>query len=150
MMVQELIKDLFHTLTLSELQLMNKNYYDGNMSYNSLLYIDLIYYHEGEYTASKIADELCVSKPAVIMKINELIEKGYLYKQQDTKDKRNYYLYTTDKIKQEYDRYRSLDNQVAAYLENKYDDKQLAQFKMIFDDMCNTYINICRGKNNGS
>ncbi len=142
MLLQDLIKKLFHTLTISELQLMNKNYYDGNISYNSLLYIDLIYNRQGQYTASKIAEDLCVSKPAVIMKINELIKKGYLYKKQDPNDKRNYYLFVSDKIIAEYEVYRMMDDKVASYLEERYSQEELEKFKKIFDDMCAHYIEV--------
>ena len=142
MLLQDLIKKLFNTLTISELQLMNKNYYDGNISYNSLLYIDLIYNRQGQYTASKIAEDLCVSKPAVIMKINELIKKGYLYKKQDPNDKRNYYLFVSDKIIAEYEVYRMMDDKVASYLEERYSQEELEKFKKIFDDMCAHYIEV--------
>ena len=76
------IHQFFRDITLQELRLMNHSDDLGRLTYTSLLYIDLIWSNQGVYTASAIAELLGVSKPAAIMKINELMAQGYLYKKQ--------------------------------------------------------------------
>ncbi|MGI5958315.1 MAG: MarR family transcriptional regulator [Massiliimalia sp.] len=127
-LILKTIHTFFHTMTLEELQLMNENYPTKNITYNSLLYLDLIYTHQGEYTASMIAQLLCVSKPAVIMKINELIKLGFVYKKQSDTDKRAYYLFAREELLPQYMIYKKMDEAVAEKMTSRYSQKEIEQF----------------------
>ena len=78
-------------MSLYELQVMNGNDYYNGLSYNSILYINVMEQMK-ECTVSKIADALKITKSAVTLKINELVKQGVVIKKQSEKDKRVYYL----------------------------------------------------------
>lgn len=147
-MKEKLYKALFqffHDMTLNELRLMNRQITDQNITYNTLLYYDLVATHQGEYTASQIADLLHVSKPAVITKVNEMIKLGYLYKKQSTTDKRVYYLFAyEDGVRDEF-LYQKMDHGVVEALMEKYSKSDLDTFCDIMHDIGALYLN--KGEN---
>lgn len=147
-MKEKLYKALFqffHDMTLNELRLMNRQITDQNITYNTLLYYDLVATHQGEYTASQIADLLHVSKPAVITKVNEMIKLGYLYKKQSTTDKRVYYLFAhEDGVRDEF-LYQKMDHGVVEALMEKYSKSDLETFCDIMYDIGALYLN--KGEN---
>lgn len=96
-MTRDVVKKFFYTLSLNELNLMNHNQLCPDVSYNTLLYLDLIYFIP-DCTASKIAQQLHISKPAVTSKINDMIAQGLVKKVQSQKDKRVYYLTFNDQV----------------------------------------------------
>ena len=71
MELQKALDTFYYSTALCDLRLMNKQFVDKNITYNSLLYLELIFSMEGKCTASKIAELLYISKPAVTLKINE-------------------------------------------------------------------------------
>lgn len=86
MELRRALDSFYYSTALCDLRLMNRQFIDENITYNSLLYLELIYAMDGRLTASKIAEMLCVSKPAVTLKINELIRQGLVVKTPDPKD----------------------------------------------------------------
>ena len=87
------LEKFYHDIAISELKFQNSFTGREKLTYNDILYLDIIAGHSGEYTATKIADMLHVSRPSVTNKINELCKKGYVTRKQDDKDKRIYYLF---------------------------------------------------------
>ena len=85
------INDFYYHMALYELQVMNGNDYYNGLSYNSLLYNNVMEQME-ECTVSKMADVLKITKSAVTLKINELVKQGVVVKKQSEKDKRVYFL----------------------------------------------------------
>ncbi len=67
---------IFHDSAIAELRLLHNGTSDPNLTYNDILYLNIIEAHSGEYTASNIADMLYVSRPAVTQKSNELEKMG--------------------------------------------------------------------------
>ncbi len=94
--LSDAITKFYHDLSISELQIQNSLQGQTKLTYNDILYIDIIRAYPGKYTSSKIADILCVSRPSVTKKIKELIKKGYLIRKQCEKDKRVYYLFVNE------------------------------------------------------
>lgn len=86
---------LFHDMAIAELRIQNYDYSSNKLTYNSILYLDIIDAHPGEYTASNIADMLHVARPSVTQKLNELEKMGYITKKRSKTDKRIYYLYVS-------------------------------------------------------
>ncbi len=90
------LEKFYHDFAISELKFRNS--FNGNekLTYNDILYLNIIAGHSGQYTATKIADMLQVSRPSVTDKINQLAKKGYVIRKQDEKDKRIYYLFINE------------------------------------------------------
>ena len=76
MELRKALDTFYYSTALCDLRLMNKQFVDENITYNSLLYIELIYTMNGTCTASKLAELLHVSKPGVTLKLNELLRQG--------------------------------------------------------------------------
>ena len=74
-------------LIINELRLMNSTNTSNNITYNSLLYLDIIGYKKN-CTVSYIADVLNVAKSAVTLKVKELEKMGLVKKTQSEEDKR--------------------------------------------------------------
>lgn len=131
---------LFYNLTLNELSAMNKKYADSSITYNSLLYVDLIRAHHGKCTASSLAELLNVSKPGVITKVNELIKQGYIYKKQSETDKRIYYLYANEDAVPAFEYYKKMDMQVAEKMAQRYSSQEIEKFCSMLETMSEFYL----------
>ncbi len=98
-MISELTKAMtkfYHDLSIAELRLQNGLQGQTKLTYNDLLYIDIIRAYPGKYTSTQIADMLCVSRPSVTKKIKDLMRKGYVTREQSPNDKRIYYLFVVE------------------------------------------------------
>ena len=62
---------LYYNMTIYDVRYVNRSI-TGNLSYNSIMYLDIIAYQDN-CTVSSIAETLGISKPAVTKKVNELI-----------------------------------------------------------------------------
>jgi len=91
MLLQNALNQYFYTMTINELQLMNTKFHSLNITYNSLLYLDIISYTKN-CTTTFLAQSLRISKSAVTIKVNELVKQGLIIKQQSEDDKRVFYL----------------------------------------------------------
>ena len=80
MKLRKALNTFYYSTALCDLRLMNKQIVDENITYNSLLYMDIIYTMNGTCTVSKLAEMLHVSKPGVTAKINELLRQGVITK----------------------------------------------------------------------
>ena len=128
------IKDL----KCSKLQDYNK------LSYNSILYLELIYLNNGKITASDIANLLNVSKPAIIQKINYLVDEEYIIKEQDKKDKRIFKLFLNPNCLFFIEK-RKKEKEVKK-MEKKYTKEEIEIYLTIFEDFKKVLI----GGNNGN
>ena len=133
------VSQFFHDYTLNEMHMMNRYNPHSQLTYRSLLYLDLIYGRPGYYTASSLADALHISKTAVIMKVNELIKKGYIFRKQSTEDKRVYYLYVNQETLPEYTVYQEIGERVAENMCKKYSSQEIELFCRMLSDMDKTY-----------
>ena len=121
------INNFYYHMALYELQVMNGNDYYNGLSYNSLLYINVIEQMK-ECTVSKMADVLKITKSAVTLKINELVKQGVVVKKQSEKDKRVYYLELSPHITQVLGVYDQVFNKIERELKGKYSQEQLELF----------------------
>ncbi len=126
--LRKALDTFYYSSALCDLKLMNKKFVDENITYNSLLYLELIYTMNGKCTASKIAEMLNVSKPAVTLKINELIKQGLVTKTNDPDDKRKNYLFVNEEAAKQYKIFRRQDNEVIKRITDKYSDKDVQNF----------------------
>lgn len=91
--LSKILDSFYHDMAIADLKLRNSSLEESKLTYNSMLYLNIIYAHSGEYTASNIADMLQITRPSVTQKLNELEKMGYITKKQSTTDKRLYYIY---------------------------------------------------------
>jgi len=82
----------------------------------------------GECTASKIAEMLHVSKPAVTLKINELIRQGLVTKTTDPCDRRKNYLSVNEETVPRYRIYRYQDNKAIQRITERYSQEDIQKF----------------------
>ena len=107
---------------------MNRQFIDENITYNSLLYLELIYAMDGRLTASKIAEMLCVSKPAVTLKINELIRQGLVVKTPDPKDRRQNLLSINEEAVPNYKIYKKQDSLAVKKIAEMFSEEDIEKF----------------------
>ncbi|MFI3284351.1 MAG: MarR family transcriptional regulator [Erysipelotrichaceae bacterium] len=129
---------IFHDSAVAELRLLNNGIGDKTLTYNDILYLNIIEAHSGEYTASNIADMLYVSRPSVTQKINELEKKGYIYKVQSNTDKRVYKLFTNkdDQSKRYYEVTDKTNDDILNKLSKEYSDTQIDLFCEMTEKIC--------------
>lgn len=88
-------------------------------------------------TISELSKYLGISQPNTTYKVNELIQKGYVEKRQDPKDKRRVLLYPTEL----FSRYYSVKNQyihtVIARMRSKFSDEDIRTLEHILYTMSN-------------
>lgn len=127
MSLSEAINAFYYDMTLEELRAMNGDAVCPDISYNSLLYLDLIAYREN-CTASYLAKALHISRPAVTAKVNELIRQGLVEKRQSPADRRVYYLSVKPHVAAEYS---AIDRRVAyavEKMESRFSSEAIGQF----------------------
>ena len=128
----------YYSTALCDLRLMNENFVDKNISYNSLLYMEIIFSLNGKCTSSKLAELLNVSKPAVTLKVNELINQGFVTKTQDPFDKRKWYLSVDEKNVPKYKFYKAQDNMVIRSIKEKFSEEDIDKFCKMLRIMSDT------------
>ena len=128
MELRKALDAFYYSTALCDLRLMNKQFVDETITYNSLLYLELIYTMEGKCTASQLADMLHVSKPGVTLKINELIRQGLVTKTSDPNDKRKNYLSVNEEAIPRYKVYRHQDNEAIRRITDRYTPEDIHKF----------------------
>lgn len=127
MNVLQIMNSFYYDMVLNELRMMSKNMRYSDITYNSLLYLDLIAYKE-KCTASSLAQALHISKSAVTVKVNELIQKGFIDKAQSQEDHRVYYLTLRPEVALEYKALDKLTLHAIQKMQTQYDEEQIDQF----------------------
>lgn len=128
MKLRKSLDTFYYSTALCDLRLMNKQFVDENITYNSLLYLELIFSMDGKCTASQIAELLHVSKPAVTLKINELIRQGLVTKNPDPNDRRKNYLSVNEEAIPKYKVYRRQDDVAIQRITKKYSEDDIQKF----------------------
>lgn len=128
MELRKALDSFYYSTALCDLRLMNRQFIDENITYNSLLYLELIYAMDGRLTASKIAEMLCVSKPAVTLKINELIRQGLVVKTPDPKDRRQNLLSINEEAVPNYKIYKKQDSLAVKKIAEMFSEEDIEKF----------------------
>ena len=128
MELQKALDTFYYSTALCDLRLMNRQFVDETITYNSLLYLELIYTMGGKATASQIADMLHISRPGVTSKINELIRQGLVKKNPDPDDKRKNYLSVDEDAMPRYKVYRRQDNEAIRRITDNYTPEDIHKF----------------------
>lgn len=124
------INDFYYHMALYELQVMNgDDLYDG-LSYNSILYLNVISQMQ-DCTVSKIADALKITKSAVTLKVNELVKQGAVVKTQSREDRRVYDIKINSRLEKIFCIYDQVFEKIELDLGKKYSKEQLETFREI-------------------
>lgn len=137
-MLKDTIDRYFYNMTTYELRLMNQKVISSDITYNSLLYLDMIAYQK-HCTASWIAQTLQVSKSAVTVKINELIHQGLVCKTQSETDKRIFYLEVTEAAARLYQLYDKGLYAAISTVQKQYKPDEIAVFCRILNSLNDSY-----------
>ena len=146
MLLRKSLDTFYYSTVLCDLKLMNKQFVDENITYNSLLYLELIFSMEGKCTATKIAELHHVSKPAVTLKINELIRQGLVTKMQDPNDRRKNYLSVNEEAIPKYKVYRRQDDDAIQRITKKYSEDDIQKFCEMLDIISDINFEEINGK----
>ena len=133
MKLRKALDTFYYSTALCGLRLMNRQFVDETITYNSLLYLELIFSMNGTCTASQIADLLHVSRPAVTLKINELIRQGLVTKSADPNDRRKNYLSVNEEAIPKYKVYRRQDAAAIKRITEKYTEEDIKKFCEMLD-----------------
>lgn len=133
MHIREQMERFYLDMAVNELRLANCSRYQ-KITYNSLLYLDLIAYHEN-CTVSYLAEVLHIAKSAVTLKIHELEKLGLVEKRQSAADKRIYYLYVNQALLEEYKTYDNVLYSALDQLEKTYSSEQIDTFCRMLDSL---------------
>ena len=115
MELRRALDSFYYSTALCDLRLMNRQFIDENITYNRL-------------TASKIAEMLCVSKPAVTLKINELIRQGLVVKTPDPKDRRQNLLSINEEAVPNYKIYKKQDSLAVKKIAEMFSEEDIEKF----------------------
>lgn len=137
MSLQDTLQEFYYDMSLNELKLARTTAFP-NISYNSLLYIDLIYY-SGKCTVTYLADKLQITKSAVTLKVNELVKQGLIAREQNSGDRRMNYLSLTDAAREEWQIYDRGLKVAVDKLQQKYGEKDIEVFRKMLDTLCEEY-----------
>jgi DNA-binding MarR family transcriptional regulator len=131
--LRKALDTFYYSTALCDLRLMNKQFIDENITYNSLLYIELIYTMNGRCTASRLAELLNVSKPGVTLKLNELLRLGLITKTPDPKDKRKSYLSVNVEAMPQYKVFRRQDSEAIKRITDQFTAEEIGKFCEMLD-----------------
>ena len=126
MNLRDSLNRLYYNMTIYDVRYVNRSI-TGNLSYNSIMYLDIIAYQDN-CTVSSIAETLGISKPAVTKKVNELIRLGHVVKTQSGKDLR-----VSDELQKNSVVYDRPFERALRTIEKKYSPEQLAVLGDIMD-----------------
>lgn len=118
------IDRMYYAIVLNELRMMNETRLYDSITYNSLLYLDLISYTEN-CTVSLLADALHVAKSSVTLKVNELIKQGMVEKTQSEKDRRIFYLTLRPEILEEFQKLDRASNYAVQQIQKQYTAEEI-------------------------
>jgi len=122
------INDFYYRMALHELQMMNEGDYYHGLSYNSILYINVISLMEKDCTVSGLAEALKVTKSAVTLKVNELVKQGAVEKVQSEEDRRVYRLRLTPEMKKTVGLYDRVFDRIGNEIREHYTEQELNLF----------------------
>ncbi len=131
--LRKALDTFYYSSALCDLKLMNKQFADENITYNSLLYIELIYTMNGTCTASKLAELLNISKPGVTLKLNELLRQGLITKTPDPDDKRKIHLTVNEEAIPQYKVFRRQDSEAIKRITDTFTVEEIGKFCQMLD-----------------
>lgn len=133
MNLKKALDAFYYSTALCNLRLMNEKFDEEHITYNSLLYLELIFTMNGKCTVSRIADLLNISRPGVTLKVNELIKQGLVTKTPDPDDRRKNYLTVNEEAIPRHKLYRYQGNEALKRITDEYSAEEIGMFCDMLD-----------------
>lgn len=118
----------YYSTALCELKLMNSGLDDGSISYNSLMYLEIIYSMHGRCTPARLSRMLNISKPGVTAKINELERMNLIVRTPDPEDGRQVRLAINEEALPKYRIYRRQDEEAIRTITERFSKEDVEKF----------------------
>lgn len=131
----------YYDTTVSDLRMFSR-VGQGDLSYNSVMYLDVIAYQaaqEGGCTVSTLAKTLHITNSAATIKVNELVKKGFVRKMQGEADRRFTYLSLTDSVAAALKAYDSPFERAVGQVEKQFAPEELEIFCAILKAFTDAY-----------
>ena len=116
---------------------------DGSLSAMEAFSLEVIYML-GQPTVSQFADFLNISQSNATYKVNNLIKKGYLERQNSTVDRREYHLILSDKYFAYMDIYANYELTVMRRVMERFPEEDVACFDRILQVMSAELMPECK------
>ena len=115
---------------------------DGSLSAMEAFSLEVIYLL-GEPTVGQFADFLNISQSNATYKVNSLIKKGYIERQNSQTDRREYHLILSDKFKNYIGLFNSYEHTVMQRIEERFAPEEVAIFDKILRVMSDKLMPEC-------
>lgn len=125
--MHRVLDDFYYSLAMRELRMIKETGSMAELTYHSMLYINVISITPN-CTASRLAEMLGLSKPAVTMKLQELERHGYIQRQRSEIDRRVSYIILTEKMQQALQQYDAVFTSLEQRLKEIFTPEELAAF----------------------
>ena len=112
----------------------------GSLSATEAYSADVIYLMENP-TIKQFADCLGISQPNATYKVSNLIEKGYIRKENGTDDRREFRLHMADKFFGYFDTNEEFLQDAILKLRNDFSDEELGAFEKVLSRLNNELDN---------
>ena len=129
--------NMYHAISWMEFQTNVRH--SGDMSYRDIMYINLIMFMDN-CTVSKLADMLNISKPAVTVRVNQLIDKGIVIKQKSKLDERVNILMISPKVYTTYGDEDRRINHALAKLCEEYPPEDVDRFAEMLNSLSENLV----------
>ena len=116
---------------------------DGSLSAMEAFSLEVIYML-GEPTVSQFADFLNISQSNATYKVNNLIKKGYLERQNSTVDRREYHLILSEKYYTYMNLYANYELTVMRRVQERFPPEDVAVFSRILQVMSDELMPECK------
>ena len=103
---------------------------EGSLSAMEAFSLEVIYLL-GEPTVGQFADFLNISQSNATYKVNSLIKKGYIERQNSQVDRREYHLVLSDKFKNYIGLFNTYEHTVMQRIEGRFSAEEVATFDKI-------------------
>lgn len=116
---------------------------DGSLSAMEAFSLEVIHML-GEPTVSQFADFLNISQSNATYKVNNLIKKGYILRQNSTVDRREYHLILSEKYFTYMNLYANYELTVMRRVKERFSDEEIAVFDRILQVMSDELMPECQ------
>lgn len=134
MSVVDEINHFYYRMALHELQMMNGSDAFSGLSYNSLLYLNVIDVTE-DCTVTKLADALSITRSDATLKVNDLVRQGAVLREQSQADKRVNYIRLSPEMSRAMRLYDKLFERIEERLKDQYTPQELSLFEEILHEI---------------
>lgn len=138
MNITDAVNAFYLKITVRELSMLNQRPGLANITYHSMMYLDLIAYQKN-CTVSYLAETLRVSKAAVTIKVNELERLGLVEKTQSRQDKRVYYLTVNEDVRERCQIFDTVLHGLDKWIPAHYTSEEVEAFCRILNEVSERY-----------